>query len=67
MTRGLDMNEGSQVDGQILESGVGEVKPSLEPLRARCELALGHIRVGHRLQGSCKDCPDNDLEVHQRF
>jgi hypothetical protein len=61
------MNEGSQVDGQVLESCVGVVKPSLEPLRARRELAFGHIGIGHRLQGSCKKCPDNDLEADQRF
>jgi hypothetical protein len=61
------MNEGCQVGGDVIESGVGVIEPSLELLRARGELALRHIWVGHRLHSRCKKNPDHDLEVHQRF
>ncbi len=57
------MNEGCQVGSDVIESGVGVIEPSLEPLRARGELALWHIWVGHRLHSRCKKNPD----VHQRF
>ena len=56
-----------KIYGLAVKRVVAVLEPRLEPMRARGELALGHIGIGHRLQGSCKKCPDNDLEVHQRF
>jgi hypothetical protein len=62
------MNEGCLVlGGEVIKSGVGVIEPSLEPLRARGELALWHIWVGPGLHSRCKKNLDHDLEVHQRL
>jgi hypothetical protein len=67
MVSSLNMIEGCQVGGKVIKSGVGVMEPSLEPLRARGELALWFIGVGHRLHSRCKKNSDHNLEVHQRF
>ena len=61
------MDERSKIDSHVVKSVVDVLEPRLEPLRARRELALGHIRIRHGFQQDCSESPDHNLEVHQRF
>ena len=67
MTDSVDMDEWSDETREIVKGGVGEFEPRLEPLRARGELALGHIRISRGLDSRSNQDPDHDLEIHQRF
>ena len=61
------MDKWSDETREIVKGGVGGLEPRLEPLRARGELALGHIRIGRGFDGRDNQNPDHNLERHQRF
>jgi hypothetical protein len=67
VTAPLYMDERSKVGSHVVKSVVDVLVPRFEPLGARGELALGHIRTRHGFQQDCSESPDHNLEVHQRF
>jgi hypothetical protein len=56
-----------QVDSHVVKRAIGVFEPRLKPLKARRELALRDIRIGHGFHLKFSENPDHNLEAHQRF
>jgi hypothetical protein len=63
VTNSLHLDERSKIYSIAAKTVVNVLEPRLEPLRARGELVLGHIWIGHEFQQGFSESEDHNLEV----